>query len=158
MPSTPTSQFRDRSSGSQHRLHVLVVDDAADVLESVGALLESQFSVELCSNSTEAFDRMLAKDYDVLCTDYQMPGMSGLDLVDALERRDVMIGVVLVTGRYERFAEARKSGGQSVPLSVLLKPYRSGDLLEAVRRTATFARMKRAVNAIGKRAPELVGE
>ena len=130
-------------------LRVLVVDDEPLVLETVMAILEDGFEVEACSSSTEAFKRLLHNDYDVLCTDYQMPGMSGLELVSAIEQHHLMIGAVIVTGHYLEFDRERQESPHSIPISVLLKPYRADDLISAIRRAATFAQMKRAVGAIG---------
>ncbi len=129
---------------------VLIVDDDANVMLTMKALLELDFQVQACDSAESALDMLGRKAFDVLCTDHSMPGLTGLELIQAVEERQILLGVVLVTGRYEEFVNDRVSrdGPNAAPVSILTKPYQPEDLIAAVRRADTFARMKRALRGI----------
>jgi len=68
------------------RYSVLLVDDHRILMDGMNALIESSdlFSVKnMASSGTEAIELLKKYDYDILITDYEMPGLSGLELVKA---------------------------------------------------------------------------
>ncbi|MGC8638409.1 MAG: ATP-binding protein [Isosphaeraceae bacterium] len=72
----PTMQ-RTRS-----RPKVLVVDDEAEVLQSVHDLLRIDYQVLTCQSGADALDHLrAAPDITVLLTDQRMPGMSGVEVL-----------------------------------------------------------------------------
>ncbi len=70
-----------------HGRHVLCADDHEQIGELVKRLLErSGHVVECVSNGQQAWDR-IAEDprhFDVVVTDHQMPGVTGLELAGKL--------------------------------------------------------------------------
>lgn len=61
--------------------HVLVVEDQAELLETVAELLESSgFSVDMAHDGNEALTRIAAREPDAVVADIEMPGMDGLEL------------------------------------------------------------------------------
>ncbi|HWK10615.1 MAG TPA: response regulator [Vicinamibacterales bacterium] len=70
-------------------VHVLAVDDEADSLNLLRAVLESAgASVTTAQNGAEAIDAIGARRPDVLVADIGMPGMDGLQLIRAIRRMD----------------------------------------------------------------------
>jgi CheY-like chemotaxis protein len=67
-----------------------------------------------------------AADPDLLITDYLMPGMNGVELIQAVRRLSPSLRVMLITG-YSTIAEGP---GASVPR--LAKPFRHADLAQFV--------------------------
>lgn len=131
---------------------VLIVDDETSVVVTMKALLEFDFEVVACSSAEQALTLLEQEPFDVLCTDHSMPGMTGLELIEAVEERRILLGVVLVTGRYEQFVNDRagRNGPDAAPLSILTKPYQAEDLIAAVRKADAFGRMKKALRRISK--------
>ena len=66
-------------------MRILVVDDEAVALTSVRRLLKRKgFSdVDICDNGKEAISRIRSKDYDVALIDLLMPGIDGLQVIEA---------------------------------------------------------------------------
>ena len=77
---------------------VLVVDDHARARESVADILRHcGHQVQCCSSALEALQVLDHESFDVIITDLRMPGMSGLEFIQALAKRDSEAQVVMVT-------------------------------------------------------------
>jgi FixJ family two-component response regulator len=121
---------------------VFIVDDDADVRESLQELLES---VGLHSQSFRTAQEFLAVGRgdapSCLILDVRLPGISGLDLQHELKRRRTNIPIVFLTAHADvpMSVKAMKSGA----VEFLTKPFRQQDLLDAVQRSLTQARILR---------------
>ena len=127
---------------AQDAATVFIVDDDADVRESVQELLES---VGLHSRSFGTAQEFLATGHDngpsCLILDVRLPGISGLDLQHELKRRRANIPIVFLTAHADvpMSVKAMKSGA----VEFLTKPFRQQDLLDAVQRSLARARILR---------------
>jgi FixJ family two-component response regulator len=121
---------------------VFIVDDDADVRESLQELLES---VGLPSQSFgTARDFLAARHGDgpsCLILDVRLPGISGLDLQHELKRGGIRIPIIFLTAHADvpMSVKAMKSGA----FEFLTKPFRHQDLLDAVQRSLTRSRILR---------------
>ena len=80
----------------------LVVDDSMLIRHTVCRFLESRgFEVESATNGAEALERLGEFRPAVIITDLEMPKMSGLELISALNARpeSAAIPVVVLAGR-----------------------------------------------------------
>ncbi|MGE6784186.1 response regulator [Ensifer adhaerens] len=107
---------------------VAVVDDDPRLLESLEDLLESAGHVVRSFPSAEALLVNGLSDLDVLITDIGMPGLSGLELRDLVEKDRPDLPVILITGRHE-IADRLRAGGVS---RLFCKPFDGPALLEAI--------------------------
>jgi FixJ family two-component response regulator len=117
---------------TQHPPRVFIVDDDELVRQSVTPLLqESELEVATFA-SAESFLECAPK-YDVGCliADVQMPGMSGLELIEELRANESGLMSVLVTGFADTQLVVRAMRAGAV--TVLDKPYREEDLLDSIR-------------------------
>jgi len=127
---------------AQDAVTVFIVDDDADVRESLQELLES---VGLHSQSFRTAQEFLAVGRgdapSCLILDVRLPGISGLDLQHELKRRRAHIPIVFLTAHADvpMSVKAMKSGA----VEFLTKPFRQQDLLDAVQRSLTRARILR---------------
>ncbi|CAI50881.1 receiver/sensor box histidine kinase (plasmid) [Natronomonas pharaonis DSM 2160] len=82
-------------------IHVLLVDDAVASSETMAAFLEQEgdFSVELAATGTEGLRRLHDEDtdYDCVVSDYQIPGMDGLELLAAVREEWPKLPFLLLT-------------------------------------------------------------
>ncbi|UJR82357.1 response regulator [Sandaracinus amylolyticus] len=127
------------------RWRVLLVDDEDVLLQSMSAVLEDDFEVVVASDGARALERIEEQPFDVVCSDYKMPRMDGLELLRRLRERAIDVGFVLVTGMRDYKLATQPDGDQFH--CVLLKPCDPAQLIESIQRAATFAQMRRAVDA-----------
>lgn len=121
---------------------VFIVDDDADVRESLQELFES---VGLHSQSFGTAHDFLAavrgNGLSCLILDVRLPGISGLDLQHELRKGKMSLPVIFLTAHADvpMSVKAMKSGA----VEFLTKPFRQQDLLDAVQRSLARARVLR---------------
>ena len=77
---------------------VLVVDDNARARQSMAHVLRhAGHAVQSCSSAIEALQLIERMEFDVIITDLQMPGMSGLEFIRELAEKKLEAQVVMVT-------------------------------------------------------------
>lgn len=121
---------------------VLIAEDQAMVLGALSALLGIEADLEVVGEARdgrEALSLALQKAPDVVVTDIEMPGMTGLDLAAELKRKGSRSRVVILTtfarpGYLRRALEAGAAG-------YLLKDAPSARLADAIRRVAAGGRV-----------------
>lgn len=85
---------------------VLIVDDDKDVRKILQYVLTSySMEVTLCENGTEALLAVMGGTFDYIITDFQMPGMNGVELVRRL--RPMLQPLAVIIGM-----SAGDTGGQ----------------------------------------------
>lgn len=81
---------------------ILIVDDDPDVLFLLTCFLTElgpDFQLTSCSSGLEALTLSQAKSFDLTISDYDMPGLNGLQLASAMKERQPDLKFILVTGR-----------------------------------------------------------
>jgi len=77
---------------------VLLVDDHRILLEGVKNLIELPFEVTATATSAEeAIQYLKEDDFDIIITDYEMPGLSGLELIKAAKAAQTEIKVIVLS-------------------------------------------------------------
>ena len=112
---------------------MLVIDDELWILELSRELLAGEgYEVETVPSGEEAFQRIGQRRFDVILSDWKMPGLNGMHLYEQLLTTDpVSAGrMIFMTGDVmnEAFQEFLKRNGRSY----LAKPFAIGDLRQAV--------------------------
>src|SRR4030042_6369694 len=95
-------------------IRVLHVDDDAGFLAVAKQCLEeqSQFQVDTALSAKEALKKLKRSEYDVIVSDYKMPGKNGLELLKELRQEGNDIPFILFTckGKEEIAIDALNSG------------------------------------------------
>ncbi|MBV6404272.1 MAG: sigma-54-dependent Fis family transcriptional regulator [Flavobacteriales bacterium] len=129
-----------------HAPSVLLVDDARDMLEllrrSVNAMGLTPFTAD---NAVDAIGILEQGPVDVVITDLNMPGVSGIQLVRYLGEHHPRIPVLVITGypKLEDAVQVMKLGA----VEYLVKPFTQEELRQAVERVL------RAIGAMPSAAP-----
>jgi len=112
----------------------LVVDDEIHIIQVLAIKLRSNgFEVITANNGQEAFEAALEHEPDVIVTDYQMPVMDGLRLIENLRKQEqtAQIPVIMLTAR--DFAIEPEAIEQLKISACLSKPFSPRELLEKVK-------------------------
>jgi len=125
-----------KPSSQTGALRVLLVDDNADVTESLRVLLDMHgHRVLACLHPRDALDAALSFDPDVCILDIGLPGMSGHELARALRASGLTRSTYIAVTGYGS-AEARKASHEAGFSMHLTKPVNPDYLLEQVARVA----------------------
>jgi len=134
------------------RSRVLVVDADRDVLDGLARILSLDFAVETCGSTVVARKLVEKNTFDVVCIDYALSTMTGVELIASLPRA-ASVGVVLLAFRRDNCSgELLANPPSELPITVLHKPYAPQDLIDAVRRASSFARVRRALRGLQRPA------
>ncbi len=77
---------------------ILVVDDEASMTQFLGIVLRKEgYQVTTTNNGADALEKVKAEAFDVVISDIKMPGMDGIQLLQALKKQDPTLPVVLMT-------------------------------------------------------------
>lgn len=110
---------------------VFVADDEESVRHSLTWLLQSiSVNVQTYPSAQIFLDAGVSCRHGCLISDVRMPGMSGLQLQDALIEKDFGLPIIFLSayGDAQMGAQAIKKGA----IDFLQKPYRNQDLVDAV--------------------------
>ncbi len=113
--------------------NVVLIDDEQAMRRSIEQWLDlSDFNVRSFSNGHEALVELSADFDGVIVSDVKMPGISGMEVLDAVINIDTQIPVILITGHGEvaMAVEAMKRSAHDF----LEKPFSPERLLEVVSR------------------------
>jgi len=123
---------------------VIVVDDDADLRESLGWLFESAgLRFKSYSTAQEFLTDYKPEEPGCLLLDVRMPGLSGLDLQEELRRRGVTPPIIMMTGHAKVPMAVRALKGGAIDF--IQKPFSDQVLLERIRQAIDLDRRTRQV-------------
>jgi len=144
-----TPDTRNLSPGTRHstlNATVFVIDDDASIRKSLSRLLRSAgYTSETFSSAEEFLRREHFDGVGCILLDVKMPGLSGMNLQEELNKADYHMPIVFVTGHGDipMSVEAMKKGA----VDFLTKPFDDKELLHAVRGAIEKDRNARAEHA-----------
>ena len=112
---------------------VLVADDEIHIIHVVAIKLRNNgFEVISAANGAEAFELACEEKPDIIVTDFQMPVMTGLQLVEKLRQCEQTkdIPVIMLTARGFAVEDEQKKDLQISEL--LSKPFSPKELLRSI--------------------------
>ena len=121
---------------------LLVVDDEPGMRNFLVKTLAPHCREVVEADSAEAADALTARQlFDVVILDNRMPGRSGLEWLAEQRRRGSLSDTIIMTAfaDLDTAIEAMRAGA----VDFVLKPFRSNQLLNAVRRCVELAAMRR---------------
>ena len=112
---------------------VFVVDDDEAIRHSIATFLEIQGIRVRTFHSAQEFLAGCAPDCTgCLIIDLRMPGMSGLELIHELERRQIALPVIVMTGHGDESSLAKLRSARTA--EILEKPFAAEQMVDVVQR------------------------
>jgi two-component system response regulator HydG len=114
---------------------VLVVDDEAGILESLGILLRNAgFATHTAHGGRAGLERLAALQPDIVLSDVRMPDIGGVEILAAAKQQDPDTPVILMTAQatLQSAMQAVNEGA----FYYIQKPFRNDELLAILKRAA----------------------
>jgi two-component system phosphate regulon response regulator PhoB len=126
---SPGAPASSPGSGRSPGARVLLVDDERDILEVVGAMLDAVgLRVDSATSAEEALERVRRRTYDLVVLDWNLPGMTGIELCRLIRKDPVLatLPVLFLTAHAapQDVVEAFASGADDY----VVKPFRAPEL------------------------------
>jgi DNA-binding NtrC family response regulator len=139
MKAAPTSLSMPSAERGPAPIHVLLVDDDESLRRALARVLTgSGLRVDVVANAPAALEFLAANDPDVVLSDFEMPGMNGMELLAQVKALRPTLEVVIMTAfaDVDLAVEAMRAGAYNF----ITKPFQSND---AVVLTVTKAAQHR---------------
>lgn len=123
--------FLSAETGAMNSAVVHIVDDDEAIRQGLSALLGTvSIEARTYASATEFLDIAAQEMSGCLVLDVRMPGMSGLELQQALNARGIHLPVIVISGHGDvpMAVRAMKAGA----VDFLLKPFNEQDLLDRI--------------------------
>ncbi len=119
---------------------VLVLDDEQIVLDSITRILEDDYQVLTCHKGEKAVELLKQGGFDILITDLKMPGMDGLQAMEALSEVDPDLSMIMATAysTVDSAVKAMKLGA----VDYIRKPFTPEQLAGLVEKVMGERRVK----------------
>ena len=126
---------------------VLVVDDEENIRLVLRTLLRKQgYEVEVAARAEEALQRLDGFGPDFVIADVRMPGMTGIELVGELKKRESTATAIVMSafGSVDLAIEAMKAGAYDY----VSKPFKQDEVLLALRKAEERESLRRENRAL----------
>jgi len=120
---------------------ILIVEDEAKMRRLLELQLGDEGFVAQTAPDAEIGLQMLSKQpYDLIVTDFKLPGMNGLEFLQAVKRTNANIPVIVMTayGSVESAVEAMKAGASDY----VLKPFSLAELALVIRKELDATKLR----------------
>ncbi|HEY8946481.1 MAG TPA: ATP-binding protein, partial [Polyangiaceae bacterium] len=140
LPASPSTKPPADQAAAPHRAQtsakrLLVIDDEKFLLDTLRRVLEEDYEVTTAHGGRQALELLESGErFDVILSDLLMPGVTGMDLFDELEKSHPAHAsriVFMTGGAFTPRAQRFLSGGRH---AVLEKPFTSSELLDFLER------------------------
>ena len=141
-------------------LKILLVDDDRNLVTTLSygirKAMGEGISVAVCFNSSEALSMLATQPFDVVVSDFNMPGPSGLEFLSKIRQEHGEIILVLITAYG---TDALEEGVRQLGVGYITKPFEPSflvqlikDLIQDQEPTGRIENVPRIMNKLGKSA------
>ena len=140
----------------EERACILIADDEEEIRNVLYELLAEDYECQLVASAEEALARLRTMRFDVVVSDIQMEGMSGLEMIPHVAEIAPDATVVMVSGAQtlESAIEALRAGA----FDYVTKPFDLRHVEAAVSRALEHTRLREAKRRYENYLEELVAE
>jgi len=84
--------------------NIIVIDDDICVLDSLKFILKKMDNnIIYFNNSKEAFNNILNNDYDIIITDIEMPNLSGIIMIEKLQKIKKLNKIIFMSSNIKEY-------------------------------------------------------
>ena len=121
-------------------IKILWVDDEIDLLKPHIIFLEKKgYTVDTCTNGTDAIDKIDQDRFDIVFLDENMPGISGLETLMIIKEKRPTLPIVMITKSEEELIMEDAIGSQIS--DYLIKPVNPNQILLSLKKNLDTSRL-----------------
>ncbi len=127
---------------------ILVVDDEPDMLRLLSMILRDKtaYDVTTTNNPVEALELARKGGFDILITDLKMPGLDGIELLNAVRGFDPDIPIIIITAYAT--AESAAEAMDKNAFDFITKPFRKEQIIFTIEKAVKWLRSQREIKAL----------
>ena len=116
-------------------MRILIADDEKEVAVMIKSFLERRgYNVDIAFDGRAALKLIRENSYDVFFVDYNMPELTGIELVRYIKDNNIKLKTVMITGYPEMEANFAKRIGVD---EYITKPIRMENIKEIIDKSKT---------------------
>ncbi|HMC64172.1 MAG TPA: sigma-54 dependent transcriptional regulator [Gemmataceae bacterium] len=99
-PTAPDPVVKVCAPAVVRKQRILIAEDSATTREQLKQLLEDSLGVvvDTAGDGSEALEALTERPYSVVVTDLRMPKVSGMELIEEVQKRRLPVAVIVTTG------------------------------------------------------------
>ncbi|MDP2167455.1 MAG: response regulator [Thermodesulfovibrionales bacterium] len=136
---------------------LLIVDDEPDMLKLLNMIIKERTPYETLTtnNPIEALKLVRQGGFDLVIADLKMPGLDGMELLDAVRLADEDIPVIIITayGTVEAAIETMRRGG----FDFISKPFRKEQILFTIDKALKWVGLQKENRILKEQLKKLSG-
>jgi DNA-binding NtrC family response regulator len=127
---------------------LLVVDDEPDMLRLLSMIIRDKtpYEITTTNNPLEALELAKRGGYDILVTDLKMPGLDGIELLNAVRAFDPEIPIIIITAYAT--AESAAEAMDKNAFDFITKPFRKEQIVFTIEKAVKWLRTQREIKAL----------
>jgi len=145
----------EREKNMPERL--LIVDDEPDMLKLLSMIIREKtpYVAVTTNNPLEALEFAKKGGFDLVIADLKMPGLDGIELLEAIKKADEEIPVIIMTayGTVESAMETMRKGA----FDFITKPFKKEQMLYTIDKALKWVRLQRENRMLKERLKKIQG-
>jgi DNA-binding NtrC family response regulator len=127
---------------------LLVVDDEPDMLRLLTMIIKDKTPYDLITtnNPVEALELAKKGGFDIVITDLKMPGLDGIELLNAVRDFDPDIPIIIITAYAT--AESATEAMDKNAFDFITKPFRKEQILFTIEKAIKWLRIQKENKAL----------
>src|SRR5208283_3048212 len=130
---------------------ILIVDDEPDMLRLLSMIIKDKtpYEITTTNNPVEALDLARKGGFDLLISDLKMPGLDGIELLNAVRSFDAAIPVIIITAYAT--AESAAEAMDKNAFDFITKPFRKEQIIFTIEKAMKWLRTERENKSLKER-------
>ena len=136
---------------------ILIVDDELDMLKLLEMIVREKTPYETVgtNNPFEAVELAKKGGFDLVITDLKMPGLDGIEVLEAIKHIDEDIPVILITA-YATIESATETMGKG-GFDLITKPFRKEQILYTIDKALKWVKLQKENKMLKERLKKVEG-
>ena len=124
---------------------ILVIDDDKMILMILKQTLSKEgYRVSTAASGEEGIAMLASSNTDLVLTDYMMPGMSGIEVLNVIKQNQPLLPVIMLTGHGDVALTIKAI--QLGAVDFIEKPIHSKELLEIIKRALEISEQNKSIS------------